>query len=397
MKNRMDRKKVWIWLAALLIGMVSLPVPVHAQRIIVEPPMPPVMPMPPIWPPAAPGPITIDEYVVEARIEGPAADVHVTQVFRNESGAVVEGQFVFPLPADAAVADFQMKIDGVVMEGNLLPADEARSIYERIVREQRDPALLQFLGQGLFQTNVFPIPPGESRTIQLTYNQLVSQEQGLYRFQYPLGSSYAALAERGGLRVRVELMDQPGLKTVYSPNWGATVRRGGEDSAEVVFTGAGAPPDSYFEVFWGTSASEVGANLLTYHPGGEDGYFALLVAPQTEESAQAVAARDIVLVLDVSGSMEGTKMEQARAAAAYLVDHLNPQDRVNLISFSTGARLWRSQFEDMSNEMSQDAHQWIERLDAGGSTDINRAMLEALALVAARPRKNSRDLSISCL
>jgi Ca-activated chloride channel family protein len=378
----------WVWLAALLIGVAGLPGGVQAQRIIVEPPMPPVVPAPPIWPapwsPAVPGPITLDDAMVEARITGPVADVRVTQVFRNGSGAVVEGQFIFPLPADAAVADFQMKIDDVVMEGLLLPADEARGIYERIVREQRDPALLQFLGQGLFQTNVFPIPPGESRTIQLTYHQLVGQDQGLYRFRYPLGSSFAALAAQGGLQMRVELVDQPGLRTVYSPNWGATVRRTGEERAEVVYNGTDAPPDSFFEVYWGNASGAVGANLLTYHPGGDDGYFAMLVAPQNEGVAQEVAARDLIVVLDVSGSMEGRKMEQARAAAAYVVDHLNAQDRVNLISFSTGVRLWQNEFVQPSDAMNGAAHDWIERLEAGGSTDINRALLEALALVGAR-------------
>jgi Ca-activated chloride channel family protein len=384
MNKTMHRIGSWLWLCTLVMGLVCLPGPVHAQRIIIDPPMPPE-PMPPQWPPAQIGPITIDEFVVEARISGAAANVRVTQVFRNTSGAVVEGQFVFPLPPDAAVADFQMKVDGSVMEGVLMPAEEARGIYERIVREQRDPALLQFVGQGLFQTNVFPIPPGETRTIQLTYNQLVSQEQDLYRFRFPLGSSFARLAEEGGLRIRVELEDQPGLRTVYSPNWGAAVKRGGEDRAEVVFTGAGAAPDSFFDVFWGNSSSAVGANLLTYRPAGEDGYFTLLVAPRTEQTAQTVAARDVILVLDVSGSMEGAKMEQARAAADYLVDHLNEQDRFSLVSFSTGVRLWQNGLQSVSAENAADAHEWIARLDAGGSTDINRALLEALALVGQRP------------
>src|SRR5215203_404266 len=158
---------VAIWLLLLMI----VPFPVAAQDIIIELPFPPT---------GMPGPsvVTVEEYVVDARVEGPAANVHVTQVFRNQSGAVVEGQFIFPLPADAAVSDLQMKVNDVVMEGEILPADEARGIYEAIVRQQRDPALLQYIGQGLFQTNVFPIPPGESRAVQLSYTQLVSQDQG---------------------------------------------------------------------------------------------------------------------------------------------------------------------------------------------------------------------------
>ena len=380
-KNVSRRMMVAFWLVLMML----VPLPVAAQRIIIDPPFPPTMPVPPVN-----NVVTVEDYVVEARIEGPAANVRVTQVFRNQSGGVVEGQFIFPLPADAAVSDLQMKVDDTVLEGKIMPADEARAIYEAIVRQQRDPALLQYIGQGLFQTNVFPIPAGESRAVQLTYTQLVTQEQGLYRFRYPLGAGFNTLGEQGGLRLRVELVDQPGLRTIYSPNWGATVQRAGNDGAEVVFTGAGSTPESFFDVYWGSDDSAVGANLLSYAPVEEDGYFALLVAPGIEQVETAVAERDVVLVVDVSGSMEGEKMGQARDAAKYIVDHINPGDRINLISFSTGVRMWSDQLEELSSEMTSDAYEWIDRLEAGGSTDINRALLEALALIDGRDEQDAK-------
>src|SRR5689334_8611351 len=145
------------YILILLLLLTTLPLPVAAQDIIIDPPI-----LPPGMPPAN-NVVTVEEYVVEARIEGPAAHVRVTQTFRNQSGGMVEGQFIFPLPADAAVSDLQMKVNDTVMEGTIMQADQARGIYEEIVRRQRDPALLQYIGQGLFQTNVFPIPPGESR------------------------------------------------------------------------------------------------------------------------------------------------------------------------------------------------------------------------------------------
>ena len=366
--------------ALLVLVLLLTPLPVAAQHIIIDPPFPPPgMPMPPVN-----NVVTVEEYVVEARVEGPAAQVRVTQVFRNRSGGIVEGQFIFPLPADAAVSDLQMKVDDAVLEGKVMAADEARAIYEAIVRQQRDPALLQYIGQGLFQTNVFPIPPGESRAVQLTYSQLITQDQGLYRFRYPLGAGFNALGDQGGLRLRVELVDQPGLRTIYSPNWGATVQRNGDDGAEIIFNGAGAAPESFFDVYWGSDDSAIGANLLSYQPVEEDGYFALLVAPAIDQVESTVAARDVVLVVDVSGSMEGEKMQQARDAAKYIVDHVNPGDRINLISFSTGVRLWSDKLETLDSTMTDDAHEWIERLDAGGSTDINRALLEALAIIDGR-------------
>lgn len=382
-----------IWRTRVVIGiclllLLALPMPVVAQ-IIIDPPFPPPG-TPPLPPVEVNRVVTVEDYVVEARIDGPLANVRVTQVFRNQGGAVVEGQFIFPLPVDAAVSDLQMTVNDVVMEGKIMPADDARSIYEAIVRQQRDPALLQYVGSGLFQTNVFPIPAGETRTVQLTYTQLVTQDQGLYRFRYPLGAGFNALGDQGGLRLRVELVGQDGLRTIYSPNWGATVHRSGADGAEVVFSGAGGPAESFFDVYWGSDDSAIGANILSYQPVEEDGYFALLVAPGFDEVDVEVAERDIVLVVDVSGSMEGEKMQQARDAAAYIVDHLNPGDRINLISFSTGVRMWSSQLEGLDANLAADAHEWIERLDAGGSTDINRALLEALALIDGREEDESK-------
>lgn len=379
--------RVVLWAVVLMLW--AMPLSAAAQWIIIEPPMPPV------WPgPVAPGPIAVDEVVVEATVRGPVATVRVSQMFRNQSGDTVEGQFMFPLPVDAAVSDLQMKVDGQVLEGVILPADEARAVYERIVREQRDPALLQYVGNGLFQTKVFPIPPGATRTVQLTYTEVVAQAQGLYRFRYPVGhgasfGGLAALSQAGGLRIRVDLVDQPGLRTVYSPNYGASVTRTAEDRAEIVFTGAGELLGSFFEVYWGTADRALGVNLLSYRPVEEDGYFTLLAAPALEEAATEVVARDVILVLDVSGSMEGEKMAQARAAAVYLVDHLNPGDRFNLLSFSTGVRLWSASLVPVGEEAAADAYAWIERLDASGSTDINRALLDVLGLVAARPAGES--------
>lgn len=375
-KSQKYRQGALIAICLLIVMMMPMPV---AAQIIIDPWPPPGVPVPPVN-----NVVTVEDYVVEARVEGPAAHVRVTQTFRNQGGGLVEGQFIFPLPPDAAVSDLQMRVNDMVLEGKIMPADEARGIYEAIVRQQRDPALLQYIGQGLFQTNVFPIPPGESRTIQLAYTQIVTQDQGLYRFRYPLGAGFNALGEQGGLRLRVELVDQPGLRTIYSPNWGATVQRVGSDEAEIVFTGAGSTPESFFDVYWGSDDSAIGANLLSYQPVEEDGYFSLLVAPGLDQIETTVVARDVVLVVDVSGSMEGEKMQQARDAATYIVDHMNPGDRINLISFSTGVRLWSDQLEELSEEMTADAYEWIERLEAGGSTDINRALLEALALIDAR-------------
>ncbi len=351
-----------------------------AQAIIIEPPLPPIPPEPGL-PPPLPAPIHVDSTRVEVVVDGASIVVRITQVFRNDSAATVEGQVVFPVPMDAGVSDLLLRVDGAVLEGRLLPADEARAIYRRIVEQQRDPALLQYVGSGLLQTNVFPIPPGATREVQLRYEQVAGRDGDLYRLRVPLftGRTHTKL---DSIELAVELTNQPGLRTIYSPNFGTRIQRLGSTAASVTYRGPTARGEGMFDLFWGTSDSQVGVNLLSYYPVEEsEGYFALLVAPDVEAGDEEVIARDVVLVLDTSGSMQGEKMTQAREAAAFLVQQLRAGDRFALVSFSTGVRRWSAELEPVTTESVADALAWIARLDAGGSTDINRALLEGMALL----------------
>lgn len=372
----MRSKERLISLVAVLVvvGALWLPAAVKAQEIIIEPP--PRLPI--AWLEG----ITVDEHRVDIVIEGPIAQVKVSQVFHNRSQQVAEGVYLFPLPTDAAIGDFVMKVDGHVLEGVLMPHDQARRIYEEIVRQMRDPALLEYVGRGLFQTSVFPIPPGETRTIELTYGQVVESADGLYRFTYPLKAPGSrGPAERTVLHA--ELVSDKGLRVVYSPSHEVTIQRSASNRVTVDYATEPGPQDRgpapTFTLFYGESDQSVGLNLLSYKPAGEEGYFMLLVAPTVDAVETSVVRRDVVVVLDVSGSMEGPKLGQAKDAITYVVERLNPGDRFNLIAFSTGVRLWSEALQDATPEAIADARDWIDRLAASGSTDINRALLEALA------------------
>jgi Ca-activated chloride channel family protein len=372
----------FFFLMALLLANWYTP-GVSAQGIIIDPP--PIDP--PIAPPSEPIPlmppaITLDRHQVNAVIDGPLATVEVMQIFYNDTGVTVEGSYIFPLPADAAVSDFQMTIDGETLEGRLLDNDEARRIYEEIVRRQRDPALLEYLDRGLFQTSVFPIPAGEYRTLTLTYRQVLSQHNGLYEFVYPMRTQQYSATPVRSLAIAVELRNQPGLRTIYSPNLNISIERTGDDAALIGYEASNSQPEQDFSLFFGVDEDAIGLNVLSYKPAGEDGFFVLLAAPSIEVAEQEIVARDLVLVLDISGSMQGQKMDQARVAAHFLVDNLNEGDRFNLIAFSTGVRLWEGELQPVDDDSRAAAHDWIDTLQAGGSTDINRALLEGLGQLA---------------
>ncbi|MBK8050426.1 MAG: VWA domain-containing protein [Anaerolineales bacterium] len=379
-RNTMSRWQVCLFAIALAFGAL----PVHGQGIV--PPFPPPRPLPiPPAPMPVPAPpttwVVVEKHAVAATIDGPVAEVRVEQVLRNDGLRPAEGVYLFPLPKDAAVSDFQMTVDGKTMEGKLLDSEEARRIYEEIVRRQLDPALLEYVGRGVFQANVFPIPPGESREISFTYTQVLDQQNGLYRFNYPLPTRQLSSLPVESVNVVVNLTNEPGLRTLYSPAYPIQIERDQDDAATVTYAATAAEPQNDFDLYFGVDDQAIGLNLLSYKPAGEEGYFLLLASPSIDAAVEDIVARDIVLVVDVSGSMRGDKIKQARDAAHFVVDHLNPEDRFNLISFSTGATLWARELQPVTNDSLKFANQWIDRLRDGGSTDINRALLEALAQV----------------
>lgn len=359
-------------LLALLL--VSGSTTAFAQIIIDPPPggsVPPPMPVV--------DPVRIEQQQVDVLVDGPVAQVQLTQLLRNHSAQTVEGSYLFPLPADAAISDFQMTVDGQTLEGQVLTKEEARRTYEEIVRRQRDPALLEYIGDNLFQVSLFPIPAGETRTIELAYVQILTQRDGLYHFRYPLRLQGYTAEPMEELAINITLQNQTGLRTIYSPNQDIMVERTSDDSGQVSYHATDVRLERDFSLYFGANQSPVGLNILSYKPAGEDGYFVLLAAPSVEVDAEAVIARDIVMVVDISGSMQGEKITQAKAAARYVIDHLNRDDRFNLIAFSTGVRLWQTALQPVEQDALQDAHKWIDRLNASGSTDINRSLLEALA------------------
>lgn len=373
---RWKRCSLWVLIGLLLCGANWSPS--LAQAIPIDPP-----PLP------EPLPFVLDEVQIEAftvgvTIDGPLAKVHVTQRLRNDLPRTIEGSYLFPLPEDAALSDFQMTVDGKVLEGEILRADEARRTYEEIVRQRRDPALLEYIGQNLLRISVFPIPAGATRVLEFSYVQLLTSRDGLYPFRFPVQVGHSNQAVVEAFALNLELINQPGLRTIYSTSHDLAIERTSNRSALVSYEVAGLQADQLqakgdFVLYFGNDQSAVGLNLLSYQPAGEDGFFVLLAAPELETSAAAIVARDLVMVIDVSGSMQGEKIAQAQAAAHYVVDSLNPTDRFNLVTFSTGVQLWEGSLQGVDGTTKAAAHEWIDAIRATGGTDINRGLLEALA------------------
>ncbi|MDO8530720.1 MAG: VIT domain-containing protein [Dehalococcoidia bacterium] len=362
-------------------------------------PLPPQPPMPPIRMPVILPTPEVKYQRVEVSIDGQVATTRIDQLFVNTGSFPVEGVYLFPLPEDAAISSFDMYVDGQRWQGELLPKEKARQIYESIVRQQRDPALLEYVGRSAFQARIFPIPPKGERRIQLEYAQVLPADAGVAHYVYPLKSPRILpreVMEPGPclgcapqafplppaplireLTIHATLKAAQPIKAIYSPSHEVAVTRASERQADVSYEASNARPDRDFDLYYSFAPGDIGLSLLTYREKGQDGFFLLLIAPPVDAPAKAVD-KDVVFVLDISGSMQGQKMEQARAALEYVLDRLNPGDRFNIVVFNSAVSTYADALRPAS-ERSQ-AVPFVRGLQAAGGTNIHDALQAALGM-----------------
>jgi len=361
----------------LILGMVAMvlllggPTVVHADGVVIVEP-PPGVPMR-----DAPN-LVIRYHRVEVEITDQVATTRVDQVFLNDTRYDLEGIYVFPLPEEAAISEFAMYVDGQRWEGEILPRDEARRIYEDIVRRRMDPALLEYVGRDTFKASIFPIEPGDERKVELAYSQILATDGGLIKYVYPLDTERFSARPLEEVVVSVRVESAHPIRGIYSPSHDVAIDRVDEHTVKVSFEASDVLPDRDFELYYSVTDDEFGLNLLSYRESGEDGFFLLLVAPKVEVDETEVVAKDVILVLDTSGSMEGEKIEQAKEALEFVLEHLNSEDRFNIVAFSTGIRVYERTLQSAAD--ADEARRFIDDLRAVGGTNIDLALAEALAM-----------------
>ena len=306
---------------------------------------------------------------VRAVIDGRVARFEVHERFRNSGGGIAEGTYHYPLPGEAAFSDFSLFQGEQELKGEMMASGQARSIYEEIVRRRKDPALITLVGHGLIRAQVFPIQPGETRTVILRYTQLLGRDGDALRLRYSAG-------DRGDAPVTfaVEIHRADDFATPYSPTHQIEdTRRDGTLRITI------APPvRGDIDVVLPFRRGLVGGTVLTHANPGEAGFALLFLAPPAAEG-NAQVARDLTMVGDISGSMSGEKMEQAKGALRQSLGMLQPRDRFRLIAFSSGVRHFREGWTPGTSESLADARRFVDDLVANGGTNLAGAVDAALA------------------
>ncbi len=341
----------------------------------------PVQPRPPVW-----APVELAYTKADVKIADQFATTKVEQEFYNPNARQLEGTFLFPVPKGAHLDKFTLHIDGRPVEAELLAGDKARAIYEDIVRRAQDPGLLEYAGRDLFKVRIFPIEPHSRRKVTLTWSQLLKADSGLVAYSLPLNTAKFSARPLRSVSVKVELETRRPLKALYSPTHTVETRRDGVHRATIGFDSADAKPDMDFQLFYSQNDGDLGVTLLTHKPAGEDGYFVLIASPGVEVRESKVIPKDVVFVLDTSGSMAGPKLDQAKKALAFCIENLNAADRFEILRFSTEVEPLFDKLVEYSPDNKARARKFIESLRPIGGTAIDDALRKAVALRQEGPR-----------
>jgi Ca-activated chloride channel homolog len=324
---------------------------------------------------------------VDVELRDGVLHYEVEETFVNRGGGVGEADYLFPLPKNAAFEGLKLEINGELVAGETMSADEARRIYEDIVRQSRDPALVEWMGHGLLRTRIFPIAAGETRRVVVRFHAVAEREGDAHRVDYFRGNRPGNAADvagdrddpEGRLRFRLSY-PRDGYGRPYSPTH--DVRVSDERGMGRVELSGGAREMTLLLPLRRGARAAIG--VLSHAPGREEGFALLTLSPPA--IAPRETPRDVTLVLDVSGSMSGKKIEQAREAGKQLLGTLSSRDRFRLIDFASDVRTFRDELVFATRDNLAAAERYLDGLRAEGSTNISGALDEALSIPADNGR-----------
>src|SRR6267154_625379 len=335
-------------------------------------------------------PLEVTSHQVNVKIDGQVAITSIDQEFYNPNDQRLEGFYMFPVPKGAHIDKFSMEIGGKSVDAELLPADKARGIYEDIVSKMRDPALLEYAGRDLFKVRIFPIEPRSLKPIKISYTELLRSDAGTVTYVYPLSTEKFSARPIKNLSMKIEVKSAEPLASIYSPSHKVEIKRDGPNRAVIGYESKEEKPDTDFQLVYSSDTRDVGLKLITYKPDNDDGYFLLLAAPTVSNETKP-AAKDVVFVVDTSGSMAGAKLQQAQKALRFCVENLNADDRFEIVRFSTESEPLFRELVPADSDHRKRENGFIDNFKPIGGTAIADALQNALKI---RPDKSNRPFVV---
>lgn len=354
---------------------------------------------------------------VSIRVSGPLARARVVQTFRNPGQDWLEGTYVFPLPENAAVDRLRMRIGERVVEGEIREKAQARAVFEQARAEGKRAALVEQERPNLFTTAVANIPPESDIQVEIEYQQTLhyqlQDDTGRYSLRFPMvagpryipgtpvgtpaGSGTASPTDQvadadrisppvlhpdqgpiNPVKLRVELDAGVPVATVDSPYHSVNIDAPHAHRRIITLAEGTTPANRDFELSWTLAAGQAPQVALFTEPGRDMDYALLILMPPRLKADEHPLPREVVFILDTSGSMEGTSIVQAREALALALRRLGPTDRFNVIEFNSQTNAFFPDAQPASRSNIEAATRWVRSLQARGGTEMAPALTQAL-------------------
>ena len=328
-----------------------------------------------------PAALPVSAIKIKAAIDGQVATVRVTHLFRNDTDDVLEGTYYFPVPEGATLIEFAVFDGDERRVGRVKEKEEARAAYAQAAGQGEDPAILEMTRNGWFQSRVYPIAPRSEKRVELIYSQLLSLKDNIATFDYPLGRGYKKLkVPVGSVEIDLDVRSAISIKNIFSPTHPLELEYDGDRHVKSKLSTVGGEGAENFQLIYSLSDEEFGMSLITYRKEGEDGYFLLMLSPKVEFDAGRISAKDVVFVIDISNSMDGEKIKQAKEALRFgLTRTLNEDDRFNIVAFAENVKPFSAGMIQATRANIERAVRFVDKLNLEGGTNINDALVAAMS------------------
>jgi Ca-activated chloride channel homolog len=331
----------------------------------------------------------VNYHHVKVNIDDRMCTTSVDQEFHNDASVAREGMYIFPMPDGAAITRFSMFDGEKEIKGRVLDKAEARSIYESIVRRRQDPALLEYVGRNTFKASVYPVPANGDKRIKLSYAELLPQTGNTCRYVYPLSTERYSSRPLRDCRVTINITSKRTITNIYCPTHKVDLDQKDDRHATVTWKAADVKPDTDLILYYTVTTSDVGMDILAHKEQGKDGFYLLLASPRVEIDKSKVAPKNVVFVLDRTGSMAGEKIEQAKDALKFCLQSLRNEDRFNVITFNETPNLMFSGMQKVSAEVRNKAVDQVGQIEASGGTNIDEALKAAFGQFGESGSRNN--------
>ncbi len=334
-----------------------------------------------------PSPFTLLSQEVSVEIVDQVATTTLVQVFRNDKPVAVGGTFVLPLSEQASVQEYAFWVGGRRVASTIQTKEAARDAVEGAKARGENAALLEHRDADSFTAEFTELQPGETRRFEVVYSELLPYEDGLVRYRHPLDYARLGLQPPDEILVTVRIEDSKPVGGLSSPSFPGLVTRSiYAHRAEATLRLHGATPDRDFELDYRVESKDFGLAFRTFATSEDEGFFVAMIAPREEAAAEDIVKKDVAFVFDVSGSMQGPKIEQAREALKGCLNLMNPGDGVHVVAFNDGLNPWQNRVQPLDEAGRAAASRFADGLQAGGGTNIRDAVVSTLKALEGSER-----------